>query len=341
MPARAHFSSEELDQVLSRYDIGRVEHVKPLSIGSRRASKMVIISDQGKFLLKRRPKSKVVLERLAFAHVVQTYLAEMAFPVTSLMTTRDGNKTILQLENHIYECFKFVTGASYDGSGEATVDAGRQLANLHGHLADFGWQYKPRSGSFHDSSVVRTQLKKAAAEETSSRNKKLQETAEALTTLYNNCSAYAGELGFDSWPEHVVHGDWHPGNMLFCDRKLIAVLDFDSIRLAPMVTDLANGMLQFSMVTGSPNPADWPEYLDQAKLVRFLYGYRQVIEPERNELESLPCLMIEAMIAEAIVSMASAGSFGRSAAADLLKMVQRKAEWLNQNRKKLTEAIGS
>jgi len=109
--------------------------------------------------------------------------------------------------------------------------------------------------------------------------------------LYNNCSVRVNELGFDSWSEQVVHGDWHPGNMLFSNRKLIAVLDFDSIKFAPTVTDLANGMLQFSIVGDRPNPADWPAYLDQAKLIQFLNGYREVIELEKNQLKlsAVPC----------------------------------------------------
>jgi Ser/Thr protein kinase RdoA (MazF antagonist) len=313
MPTREHFSSQELDEVQSHYDIGPVHYAKPLSAGNRRVPKMIITSDQGKFLLKRRPKAKDVLQRVAFAHAVQNDLAQVAFPVTSLMTTRD-HKTILQLGNHIYECFRFVPGLRYDGSAAATVDAGRQLANLHGYLADFACEYEPPTGSFHDSSIVRN-------------------------CLDNNSAASVIRLGFHYWPNHVVHGDWHPGNMLFADQKLIAVLDFDSTRLAPLVTDVANGVLQFSIVTGSPNPADWPEYINQAKLIQFLYGYLEIIELDRNELCSLPALMIEAMIAEAIVPIAVTGSFGQSTAGDFLKMVLRKAQWLNKNREKLTEAM--
>jgi len=157
--------------------------------------------------------------------------------------------------------------------------------------------------------------------------------------LYNNCSVRVNELGFDSWSEQVVHGDWHPGNMLFSNRKLIAVLDFDSIKFAPTVTDLANGMLQFSIVGDRPNPADWPAYLDQAKLIQFLNGYREVIELEKNQLNSLLDLMIETMIAEAVLPVAATGFFGHLSGLDFLKMIRRKADWLNKNRNKLTKAI--
>jgi len=350
----AHFSSRELAEVLSRYDLGAIRQVKSLSAGNKRSPKMVVISERGKFLLKRRPKGKDDLYRVAFAHAVQTHLAKKAFPVTSLRATCDENNTILQLNNHIYELFKFVSGARYDGSAEATIDAGRQLAKFHQHLADFACQWKPLRGSFHDSTTVRRYLKAIGTDDSDAAGrdllphlaqgkntgskKKLQKTAEMLMDLYNSSTIRVNQLGFDSWPEQVVHGDWHPGNMLFSDRKLSAVLDFDSVRIAPKATDLANGMLQFSIVGDRPNPADWPAYLDQAKLVQFLSGYREVIELSSNEVDSLLDLMIETIIAEAVLPIATTGFFGNLSGGEFLNMIQRKADWIDKNRDTLTEA---
>jgi Ser/Thr protein kinase RdoA (MazF antagonist) len=337
----AHFSSEELAQVLSHYDIGVIHQAKPLSAGSRRAPKLVITSERGKFLLKRRPKGKDDLYHVAFSHAIQSRLSEMEFPLAPLVATCDEKNTILHLNNRIYELFEFVSGSRYDGSAEATADTGRQLANFHRYLTDFAEKWKPLRGSFHDSSTVRTHLKTTGTEKAAGQDKKLQRTAETLMALYNASSIRVSELGFDSWPEQIVHGDWHPGNMLFSDHRLTAVLDFDSVKIASTVTDLANGMLQFSIVGNRPNPADWPDYLDQAKLVQFLNGYRKVIELDENQLNSLLDLMIETMIAEAILPVAATGFFVNLSGLDFLRMIQRKTEWLDENRDKLTQAMGS
>jgi len=335
----AHFSSKELAQVLSHYDIGVIHEVTPLTAGNKRSPKMVIASERGKFLLKRRPKGKDDLYRVAFAHAVQTHLAETNFPLAPLVATRDENNTILNLNNHIYELFEFINGSRYDGTAEATTDTGRQLANFHRYSANFAKKWKPLRGSFHDSSIVRTHLKTTGTEKAAGRDKKLRKISEKLMVLYNLSGIHVNELGFDSWPEQIVHSDWHPGNMLFCEHKLIAVLDFDSIRIASPVTDLANGMLQFSIVGNRPNPADWPDYLDQAKLVQFLNGYRKVIELDENKLNCLFDLMIETMIAEAILPIAATGFFGNLSGLDFLKMIQRKAEWIDNNRDELTQAV--
>jgi len=333
-----HFSAEELVRVLSHYDTGIIYQVKPLAAGSRRVPKMVIISERGKFLLKRRQKVRDDIHRVLFAHAVQAHLAEKLFPVISLVPVRNENNTILQLDNHIYEFFKFITGFRYDGSSEATIDTGSQLAKFHQYLEDFSCPWKPPKATFHNSVAVRRHLKTI---ETQGPHPQLQETARALMSLYDNSSNRVDKLGFDSWGQQVVHGDWHPGNMLFYNHKLTAVLDFDSVKLAPPVTDLANGMLQFSIVGNRPNPADWPDYLDQAKLVQFLNGYQQVIELEQNQLNSLLDLMVETIIAEAVLPVAQTGSFGNLSGADFLTMIHRKAQWIDKNREKLAEAINS
>ncbi len=100
-------------------------------------------------------------------------------------------------------------------------------------------------------------------------------------------------------------------------------------------------MLQFSLVGYHPNPADWPDYLDQSKLIQILQGYREVIKLENSQLESLPDLMIETMIAESVLPVAATGFFGNLKGTDFLSMIIRKAKWINNNRHTLLSSIES
>ena len=341
MPTGTRFSSEEMAEVLSHYDIGKIRKVMRLVGGSKHAPKIVATTTKGRFLLKRRLQGKDDVYRVAFAHAVQTHLAKRYFPIAPLVPTRDEVSTILQLRGGIYELFKFVGGVRYTGSAEETIDTGRQLAKFHQYLVNFEFEWEPLKASFHDSTTVRGHLKTVASDSSPSSERPMQDVGEGLMTLYNASSVCVNELGFDSWPEQVVHGDWHPGNMLFDKGKLVAVLDFDSVKIAPPITDLANAMLQFSMVGFHPNPADWPDYLDQAKLVQVLEGYREVIDLDKNKLDSLLDLMIETMIAEAVLPVAATGFFGNLRGLDFLKMILRKARWIDDNRETLTAAIES
>jgi len=341
MATGARFTSEELAEVLSRYDIGKIRKVMRLVGGSKHAPKIVVTTTKGRFLLKRRLQGKDDVYRVAFAHAVQAHLAKRYFPVAPLVTAGDAFETILQLRSNIYELFKFVGGARYSGSAEESIDTGRQLAKFHQYLTDFKFEWEPLKASFHNSTIVRKHLKIIASDISQSSERKLHHCGEELMSLYNSASVQVNTLGFDSWPQQVVHGDWHPGNMLFDKGKLVAVLDFDSVKIAQPITDLANAMLQFSLVGYHPNPADWPDYLDQAKLIQVLKGYREVINLDKHHIESLPDLMVETMIAEAVLPIAATGFFGNLKGTDFLTMIVRKAKWINDNRQTLTAAIES
>ncbi len=326
---------------MSHYDIGKIRKVIRLVGGSKGAPKTVVVTTQGKFVLKRRPQGKDDVYRVAFAHAVQEHLSKRYFPIAPLLATRDEFSTLLQLNNNIYEMFKFVGGQRYSGSADETIDTGRQLGRFHQYLTNFAFEWEPLKASFHDSMTVRGHLKTVASDSSPSPDRRLQEMGEELMRLYNASAVRVNELGFDSWDQQVVHGDWHPGNMLFDKGKLVAVLDFDSVKIAPPVTDLANAMLQFSLVGFQPNPVDWPDYLDQAKLVQVLHGYCEAIKLDRSMLHSLLDLMIETMIAEAVVPIAATGFFGNLTGTDFLQMIRRKASWIDRDRQTLMAAIES
>jgi Ser/Thr protein kinase RdoA (MazF antagonist) len=335
----AHFSSEELVKVLSHYDTGVVHGVSPVAGGSRRAPKVVVTAERGTFLLKRRPRAKNDLERVAFAHRVQKHLAERGFPVTELLATVDDRVTALSLEDHIYEFFRFVEGSRYDGSAAAAREAGRQLANFHKDLAHFAAPKGRSRWCFHDSTLVRKHLKLIGSGRRTGSRHKARAVVESLLVRYDRSSDRISRFGFKSWKRQIIHGDWHPGNILFSGGRIVAVVDFDSIRVAPPPTDLANGMLQFSIVADKPDPADWPDRFDETRLLEFLRGYRDVIRLSQRKLHSLVDLMIEAMIAEAALPVAATGFFGHISGLPFLDMIVRKTKWLRRHRRPLTEAM--
>jgi Ser/Thr protein kinase RdoA (MazF antagonist) len=330
-----YFSSAELTHVLTHYNIGVISQIRPLVAGNAHAPKVVITSDQGSYLLKRRPHGKDDPARVAFAHSVQALLEQRKFPVARLATTCEGT-TMLCIDGHLYELFNFVVGTRYDGTAESTLDAGRQLANFHAAVANLIPPWLPTPAIFHNSSTVRRHI---AAGNYFKQTAEWNALAASLNAMYDSSSQKVNDCGFALWRNQMIHGDWHQGNMLFSEGKVVGVLDFDSMKSAPTVMDVANGMLHFSMATGRPNPIDWPDYLDQAKLIQLLDGYRQIGTITLQQLTALPDLMIESLIAEAVLPIAATGKFGTLDGLNFLKMIDRKCRWIDNNRRILNEAI--
>ena len=51
---RAELTPEEIEAVLARYDLGTVTNIEKHTRGSRRSPKVILTTDRGRFLLKRR-----------------------------------------------------------------------------------------------------------------------------------------------------------------------------------------------------------------------------------------------------------------------------------------------
>jgi Ser/Thr protein kinase RdoA (MazF antagonist) len=330
---RERFSPGELAVVLSHYDLGVIESAKEFARGSRRSPKLLLRTARGRYLLKRRAQGRDNPARVTFAHTLLWHLLQKGFPVPQLLSTRDTQNSMLTHEGHVYEVFEYVAGERYDSSLEQTTQAGKTLARFHRTVAGFQTAWQPPPGGYHDSAAVRAGLNSIPTT-ISSHDSVIGYEAELLSLTrelyerYEEAADAIDQLGIARWPSGIIHGDWHPGNMLFRDNKVGVVLDFDASRRSPTVTDVANGMLQFSILRGGHDPDQWPEFFDQSRMRRFLMGYASRVKLDQGQRRAIPHLMIESLIAECVVPVAATGSLGQIPGFGVLQMVRRKVHWL-------------
>ncbi|MBU0640843.1 MAG: phosphotransferase [Planctomycetes bacterium] len=333
---RQTFAPDEMAMVLSHYDLGVIQSAKEYPRGSRKSPKLLLVTERGRYLLKRRAAGRDDPDKVAFSHALVKHLRERGFPVPALVGTRDEGDSLLQLNGRVYELFRYVAGNPYDESLEATMHAGKTLARYHRAVQEFRTDWLPPKGSFHDSPAVRSGLN-AIPTTLSSHDSVFGHEAELLSITqelyehYDEAADAVNARGYDEWAVEIVHGDWHPGNMRFRGHKVAVVLDLDAARRQPRIVDVANAMLQFSILRGRSAPSEWPAFFDETRMRRFLTGYllrRQLGEQQRR---AVPDLMIESLIAESVVPIAATGSFGRIPGFGVLQMVRRKVRWLIEN----------
>jgi Ser/Thr protein kinase RdoA (MazF antagonist) len=333
---RESFSAEELAIVMSHFDIGVIDSVIDYPKGSRKAPKLLIVSEQGKFLLKRRARGKDDPYKVAFSHALQLYLASKQFPLPHLVGTKKDNNSMLQWRNGVYELFEYIPGQPYPQTLEATFDSGRVLSLYHKLLQDFKSEWQPTGGSYHDAPAVEQGLR-LIPKSLKGSDAEAAPLLNFLLDSYRHAGQTADALGLDTWPKQIVHADWHPGNMLFRDNHVVAVIDYDSARPLPRVIDAANGALQFSILGGDEDVARWPEYVDESRFKRFLRGYDEVMLLSEAEIKTVPWLMVEALIAEAVFPIAATGNFGKMEGLAFLQMVQKKVHWMQRSADRLVE----
>jgi Ser/Thr protein kinase RdoA (MazF antagonist) len=337
MPEKKYdtFTPEELATCLSHYDLGVITSVKEFHRGSRRAPKSIVECERGRFLFKRRQKGPEAIQKVAFTHQIQLALAAQSFPLPHLLGTRTDNNSLLVLHDHIYEMQEYIVGTSYDGSMEATYSAGHALGLYHKLLEDFQADWDPPTASYHNAKAIHQSITKIPRaikiSDKATWNDATSKTVAYLGEAYRDSAKNVNTIGIDDWPGQIVHGDWHPGNMLFREKMVAAVIDYDTARLQQRVIDLAYGALQFSIIGGGEDPLEWPRHPDMKRFCTFLEGYDAVNVITTDELDALPYLMCEAMIAEALLPIASTGGFGRFDGAAFLTMIRRKVEWIYDN----------
>lgn len=327
--------------VLSHYDLGVIESLTAFARGSRRSPKVGIVSERGKFLLKRRAANQAHPDRVRFTHFVQARLRDAGFPIAKLVRERGSHQTIVRTGDHVYELFEFVPGQTYGRTVNETRDAGITLGRFHAATTDLNVPTslpRPR-GDYHDTPIVRTGLC-AIGSTLKSHDSFTGDDAEMATLVqflleaYDDDAEAVNAIDLGQWPECIVHSDWHPGNLLFWEGAVAAVIDYDSVRFSRRIIDVANGALQFSITAGG-DPASWPEHLDEERLAAFLAGYETISALSTGERSCIPHLMNEALITECVSPIAATGSVGRWSGYRVLKMVRRKIAWLSDNRDRL------
>jgi len=336
----ATFDLAEAVTVLSNYDLGVIQAVREFRRGSRHSPKLLIKSDKGVFILKRRAHGRDDPLKVAFTHQIQRRLAKAGFPLPRIALVRntDPPLSMLNLSGRIYELFEFVKGEVYDQSLHATFEAGQGLALFHKLLADEKPDWEPPGTSFHRASFVPPNL---AFIPHRLNDGSLVEISDFLRDAYVQAGQRVESAGFASWPRQIAHGDWHPGNMLFRGSKIVAVIDYDTARVLPRGIDIANGALQFSITRTGGDPDGWSEAPDEGRLKRFCRGYDSLAASliSADEVQAMPWLMIEALIAEAALPIAATGKFGRFDAAPILRMVERKVRWLQSHGERIARLV--
>lgn len=296
-------SAREISEVLTHYDIGTIESVRPFLAGSSRAPKAKVTAGSSAYLLKRLAPSRSDLEGLAFQHSLLKHLNTSGFPVAEVIHST-GRRTTVNLGDNYYEMSRWIDGRRYAYLDREAKSCGSAMAVLHDLAVPLLDEAPVRRG-FHD----RADVARAANELTAAAPKSIRSAYESIGETLRRARRLVRPW-WSKLPAVVVHGDWHPGNLLMGDERVAAVIDFESTRSEPRIGDLANGLLQFSLERRAGVPiAEWPVSCDFELFAAMQAGYQLVARSPLTdtEINCIPPLMIEALATESIIAIRRRG----------------------------------
>ncbi len=321
--ARASFSTSEIVRVLEIFGIGGLSSLSKLEAGSRRAPKLVAACASGNYLLKRRELQGAQIDVVRYTSRVHQYALRQGVPCARLMTTIEGEPLLIE-GPFVYEVQEFVQGHRYTHRHDQAAAAGAALARFHTAMVGFEGARASAPPSYCRNPRVHLALQKL---ESSTADASRRALCSSLAARYERAATHA-------WPALacVTHSDYHPGNVLLDGARVVAIIDFDSARVAPVVSDLANAALQFGVppIVGN-DPSTWEPRFNEHCLRALVRGYRGERTAPKGTSDAIAPLMIQAAIQEVVNSVAKKGAFGSIDGWSMMAYVDRKTRWIEES----------
>ena len=326
----------EAIEALARWEVGVVAAMAPLPGGSSSSPKWIVQSNRGNWVLKCRAASAGDPERIAFAQAFMQAVAARGVPVAMPIASRAG-RGHERVAERAWELFPFIEGERWSRSAGQARSGGDALGTLHAAGLELAWHGHVQAASYHGNLQVLQALRQVPRAvrkvEPDADEVTLGALCESLAQSYTEAAAAVEEAGYAQRDSQVVHGDFHPGNLIFRGDLVAAVIDFDAARLEPAVVDFANGLLQFACFRGvAARVATWPAELDPLRVAAFTRAYaRHGDRALIDQVDLVAPLMIETCVSEAGLPIARRGRFGPVKASEVLHLVGRRVAWLRRN----------
>ncbi len=269
---RAEADQTLLDTVAERWQLGRV--LEAYDIGGTYNLNLRVQTTTGDYVV-RVHRPWVTTARLQTLQTIKKQLHAAGFPVPQPLATPAG-ATLLRCANRLVEVEPFMEGGNEIHSWEYYRIAFSMLGKLHDTLdavVDRSAFVQPRASNYGTPQMLLRWTQRTATVlhrwlPTPMITQALQICAETHTLL----------LAMQDWwqhagsqlPQQPIHGDYRIGNVLFDDRRVLAILDLDFVAVRERVYDLAYSLYwMFRQLEPAHPPDAWS--WEQAR--RMLHGY--------------------------------------------------------------------
>jgi Ser/Thr protein kinase RdoA (MazF antagonist) len=252
------------------YGFQRVETPEPFQgAHQRRHYKLVVPTEQGRFLAKTYRRDPVVLDALRFQHRLADHLLTDGLPAPRIQHALDGRRIVDIGEEWALELQELIAGAPMTVNPETLYIAADALGRFHESC-----RYLPRpprdARKWRFSEVPRQLFsrlyERACAEEPKT---DFAEECNAIALFLHEAAQNLAPERRAVFEAGLIHGDWHGGNLLFKDGKLAGIVDLEFAGDGCYLEDLAYGISNLCIRTSTD-----PQRL-QGRTELFLRGYQR------------------------------------------------------------------
>lgn len=322
--------------VLAYYSIGQPKCITQASRGEAGES-WVVDTDQGRYLL-RCHSPLYTLSSIDFELNLIEYLVSAGFPTAPLVYTRDGARRV-EVDGRCWELYAFLSGEGFRKENLAhTRSAAALLARFHKvvagcHLSSEGIQGRHMGLEHVRQLIDRFESKLSGATRL---GRALAKPAVKLLRSQGN-QALAGYQLIASRQPTLIHGDFHPDNVLFQGDQAAALLNFSKASYSQRAYDVARGILCFASLKSHHGRGSIALCLDWRRVKAFAEGYQATLPLSGAEIEALPALLRGAYLLDLCSLLEQEHNMGRKLS--WLAHAWRFTRWLDKHDRKIAQCF--
>lgn len=255
----------------------------PLKLGGLSNENHQLVTNRGKIVVKKYNSYSNEEIRMV-EHQALSHLRTKGIDyIPKLLVCQEDGQTTITIGTDTYALFEYIEGNQYQRTISQTTDAGRKLGLIHLGLENLTIDSMNTSRR-RTIGVKKNWLQKIKEYDT---NRESSIGSEVIDILEETVRVYESE----ELRETNFHADYHPGNLLFDDEKVLAVLDFEAaFKHGHRILDLSFSAYNFGM---KYHPDTWKlEDIDDDRFRGFLKGYHETAKLTGTEIVLLPEALI-------------------------------------------------
>ncbi|NOZ24165.1 MAG: phosphotransferase [Planctomycetes bacterium] len=238
MAGNCDITTEDIGEVLSNYDLGEISDVQ-LPGGGTANLNSVIETGRGRMFLRRRNPKYCTADQIIFDHDLMRHLARKCIPGPLPLETKEGRSWV-QTGKGIFEVHRFIEGRPHDRTNlDQIKNAARELALFHLAGMDFKTTASKAWPRYDSPFLIRAALAGIESRVPAGHKGDLEVVRQQVARVAKDLS----DKRYASLPRYVIHGDYHPANMLFRGDAVAGIFDLDWASRQPRVRDLADGVI--------------------------------------------------------------------------------------------------
>lgn len=275
-----------LPQILANWEIGRINSRKFLRGGA--SSNWMVETTSGKYVLRNVGTNRDYIE---FQIFIINKLVECNFPYSVPQFLKTKGAYCVRHLNNFWVLYKFIEGDHLRTKSDVQAkEIGRLVTSYHkiaqridySHMSNFSLSLFETETV---NSIFRESTDSIGVKKT--RNNYLEDllikSVNPILEAYNSIPIVDKD-SIENLEKIPVYNDWHADNILSMNEKIIGLVDFDSLVVAPRIVDIQNGLLY---------AAGTNEGINITMMQAFIQGYCSVLPLSKSELSLTFSLMIE------------------------------------------------